>query len=44
MAGDTKERILAKAPELISQKGYEGTKIKEIMSSQELAESALYLL
>ena len=42
MAKDTKERILAKALELFSQKGYEGTNIKEIMVSLGLVKSAMY--
>ena len=33
MAKDTKERILSKALELFSQKGYEGTNINELMES-----------
>ena len=35
MAKDTKEKILAKALELFSQKGYEGTNINELMEYQE---------
>ena len=42
MAKDTKERILAKALELFSQKGYERTNIKEIMVSLGLVKSAMY--
>ena len=42
MAKDTKERILAKALELFSQKGYEGTNIQEIMVSLGLVKSAMY--
>ena len=42
MAKDTKERILAKALELFSQKGYEGTNINELMESVGLVKSAVY--
>ena len=42
MAKDTKERILGKALELFSQKGYEGTNIQEIMVSLGLVKSAMY--
>ena len=42
MAKDTKERILAKALELFSQKGYEGTNINELMESVGLVKSAMY--
>lgn len=42
MARDTKERILAKALELFSQKGYEGTNINELMESVGLVKSAVY--
>jgi len=42
VAKDTKERILAKALELFSQKGYEGTNIQEIMVSLGLVKSAMY--
>ena len=42
MAKDTKERILAKALEQFSQKGYERTNVKEIMVSLGLVKSAMY--
>jgi AcrR family transcriptional regulator len=42
MANDTKERILSKALELFSQKGYDGTNIKEIMVSLGLVKTAMY--
>jgi AcrR family transcriptional regulator len=42
MAKDTKERILLKALELFSQKGYEGTNINELMESVGLVKSAMY--
>ena len=42
MAKDTKERILAKALELFSEKGYEGTNINELMVSLGLVKSAMY--
>ena len=42
MANDTKEKILAKALELFSQKGYEGTNINELMESVGLVKSAMY--
>ena len=42
MAKNTKEKILTKALELFSQKGYEGTNIKEIMVSLGLVKSAMY--
>ena len=42
MAKDTKERILSKALELFSQKGYDGTNIKEIMVSLGLVKTAMY--
>jgi len=42
MARDTKERILSKALELFSQKGYEGTNINELMESVGLVKSAVY--
>ena len=42
MAKDTKERILAKALELFSQKGYAGTNINELMESVGLVKSAMY--
>jgi hypothetical protein len=36
MAKDTKERILTTAPEMFSQKGYEGTNIRELSASLRL--------
>jgi len=42
MANGTKERILTKALELFSQKGYEGTNINELMESVGLVKSAMY--
>jgi len=42
MAKDTKDRILSKALELFSQKGYDGTNIKEIMMSLGLVKTAMY--
>ena len=42
MAKDTKERILAKALEQFSQKGYEGTNIKELTLSLGIVKSAMY--
>ena len=42
MARDTKEKILEKALELFSQKGYEGTNINELMASVGLVKSAVY--
>ena len=42
MAKGTKDRILAKALELFSQKGYEGTNINELMESVGLVKSAMY--
>ena len=42
MAKGTKERILAKALELFSQKGYEGTNIKDIMVSLGFVKTAMY--
>ncbi len=42
MAKDTKERILTKALELFSQKGYDGTNIKEIMVSLGFVKTAMY--
>ncbi len=42
MAKDTKEKILAKALELFSQKGYEGTNINELMEAVGLVKSAMY--
>ena len=42
MANDTKERILSAALELFSQKGYAGTKIRELSSSLGLVKSGVY--
>ena len=42
MAKDTKERILTAALEMFSQKGYDGTNIRELTSSLGLVKSALY--
>ena len=42
MAKDTKERILAAALEMFSQKGYEGTNIRELSSSLGLVKSGIY--
>ena len=42
MAKDTKERILAKALELFSRKGYEGTNTNELMEAVGLVKSAMY--
>lgn len=42
MAKDTKGKILAKALELFSQKGYEGTNINELMEAVGLVKSAVY--
>ena len=42
MANDTKERILAAALELFSQKGYEGTNIRELTASLGLVKSGVY--
>lgn len=42
MAKDTKEKILAKALELFSQKGYEGTNINDLMEAVGLVKSAVY--
>ena len=42
MAKDTKERILAKALEMFSQKGYDGTNINDLMVSVGLVKSAVY--
>ena len=42
MAKDTKERILAAALEMFSQKGYEGTNIRELSASLGLVKSAIY--
>lgn len=42
MAKDTKERILAAALEIFSQKGYAGTNIRELSESLGLVKSAMY--
>ena len=42
MAKDTKERILAAALEMFSQKGYEGTNIRELSASLRLVKSGIY--
>ncbi|MBQ6145881.1 MAG: TetR/AcrR family transcriptional regulator [Clostridia bacterium] len=42
MAKDTKERILAAALDMFSQRGYDGTNIRELASSLGLVKSALY--
>ena len=42
MAKDTRERILAAALEKFSQKGYEGTNIRELAASLGLVKSAMY--
>ena len=42
MAKDTKERILAAALDMFSQKGYEGTNIRELASSLGLVKSGIY--
>ena len=42
MAKDTKERILAAALEMFSQKGYEGTNIRELAASLGLVKSGVY--
>ena len=42
MAKDTKERILAAAMEMFSQKGYDGTNIRELTASLGLVKSAMY--
>ena len=42
MAKDTKERILTAALEMFSQKGYEGTNIRELAASLGLVKSGLY--
>ena len=42
MANDTKERILSAALEMFSQKGYEGTNIRELSASLGLVKSAVY--
>ncbi len=42
MAKDTKERILMAALEMFSQKGYEGTNIRELAASLGLVKSGVY--
>ena len=42
MAKDAKERILAAALEMFSQKGYEGTNIRELSASLGLVKSGIY--
>ena len=42
MAKDTKERILSAALEMFSQKGYEGTNIRELAASLGLVKSGVY--
>ena len=42
MAKDTKERILATALDMFSQKGYEGTNIRELSASLGLVKSGVY--
>ena len=42
MANDTKEKILTAALELFSQKGYEGTNIRELAASLGLVKSGIY--
>ena len=42
MAKDTKERILLAALEMFSQKGYEGTNIRELSASLGLVKSGIY--
>ena len=42
MAKDTKERILAAALELFSQKGYAGTNIRELAGSLGMGKSSMY--
>ncbi len=42
MAKDMKERILAAALEMFSQKGYEGTNIRELTASLGLVKSGIY--
>ena len=42
MANDTKERILAAALEMFSQKGYAGTNIRELSASLGLVKSGIY--
>lgn len=42
MAKDTKERILASALEMFSQKGYDGTNIRELTASLGMVKSSMY--
>ena len=42
MAKDTKERILTSALDMFSQKGYEGTNIRELSASLGLVKSGIY--
>ena len=42
MARDTKDRILEAALEMFSQKGYEGTNLRELAASLGLVKSAMY--
>ena len=42
MAKDTKEKILTAALEMFSQKGYEGTNIRELAASLGLVKSGVY--
>ena len=42
MAKDTKERILAAALEMFSEKGYDGTNIRELTASLGLVKSSMY--
>lgn len=42
MANDTKERILAAALEMFSQKGYDGTNIRELTASLGMVKSSMY--
>jgi AcrR family transcriptional regulator len=42
MANNTKERILAAALDMFSQKGYEGTNIRELTASLGLVKSSMY--
>ena len=42
MAKDTKERILAAALDMFSQKGYDGTNIRELTASLGLVKSSMY--
>ena len=42
MAKDTRERILAAALELFSERGYAGTNIRELSASLGMGKSSLY--